>query len=179
MIAFERMAGSRLYINQANLAGAGWWAWLLAAGAPAPAGPVPLSDALENAELRGSFVYCAIEPDLAGDKAAAFIAALDAILATIIGGRALVWLPRSEQAPEAKEKGWVLSFSTSGGGWSTSNGLDLSLTGGAGIGVAIASGAALTVAESGDALMLTRRNSPSATLSGGMAPTLYQDDYSA
>ncbi|WP_374419923.1 hypothetical protein [Chromobacterium sp.] len=179
MIAFERMAGSRLYINQANLAGAGWWAWLLAAGAPAPAGPVPLSDALENAELSGSFVYCAIEPDLTGDKAAAFIAALDAILATIIGGRALVWLPRAEQAPEAKEKGWVLSFSTSGGGWSSSNGLDLSLTGGAGIGVAIASGAALTVAESGDALMLTRRNSPSATLSGGMAPTLYQDDYSA
>jgi hypothetical protein len=93
MIAFERLAGSRLYIDQANQDGAGWWAWLLAAGAQAPAGPVALSEALENAELGGSFVYCAAEPDLGGDKAAAFVAALDAVLLTIIGGRALLWLP--------------------------------------------------------------------------------------
>ncbi|MDH0343149.1 hypothetical protein [Chromobacterium haemolyticum] len=179
MIAFERLAGSRLYIDQANQAGAGWWAWLLAAGAQAPAGPVPLTEALENAELGGSFVYCAVEPDLGGDKAAAFVAALDAILATVIGGRALLWLRRADQAQQALEQGWILSFSASGGGWRTSNGLDLSLTGGAGIGVAIASGAALTVAESGDALILTGRNSAAATLSGGMAPALYQDDYSA
>ncbi|UGA37006.1 hypothetical protein JOS77_22980 [Chromobacterium haemolyticum] len=61
----------------------------------------------------------------------------------------------------------------------TSNGLDLSLTGDGSIGVAIASGAVLSVAESGDALTLTGRNAPAATLSGGMAPILYQDDYSA
>src|SRR5882672_11005618 len=95
MVRFVRVQQSRLYRSDAPAGDPGWWGFLVGPERDLPDRPIPLSEALHDQALFGSFVYSAIPPDPAVlDAPAAFIAALDALIENgAFGGRAMLWLP--------------------------------------------------------------------------------------
>ena len=180
MVAFERASSSRLYVSNANLAGAGWWAYLVSPEAKPPSGPVTLKQALEDLTLNGSFVYAPTAPLLdSGDRIDAFIAKIDAIVGATVSKRAVLWLPSSRTDSISPDTARVQSLITIAGQIRTNNGFGVLLTGVPGVNASVNPGATVTFEGGGDALLYSGGGVPAVTLDGPQAPNVIQNDSAA
>lgn len=91
---FEQKYTSKLFLPDNDVPNSGFLAYILPETTKVPADPIPLSDALTDANLMGSFVFCTESPDISSEtKAQAFV---DIIYHDIINpstaNRGMVWL---------------------------------------------------------------------------------------
>jgi hypothetical protein len=177
MIVFEQVFSSRLFRSTGVAAGAGWWGFQVIPGAVTDGQAIPLDSALQDPALSGTFVYAAGAPDLSTpDKTAGFIESIDSILETIIGTRALIFLPTGDSSQITPKIAQTASLKQQGSTVSTNTGLNVTLTGVPGLTAQLAAGAVITVSAGGDGLILDGGSSPSMSLGGLLPDDTFQPD---
>lgn len=172
MVSFGQLQKSRLYQSDSNVTSAGWWGFQISANATPTDKPIPLDAALNDATLGGTFVYAATAPNLSSDdNVQKFIAKIDGILGTIIGTRAVIFLPSGEIGSISAATAVTIPLVQWSGPVSVNQGVNVSLTNGNGVAITaqLAGNSVLTINGTGDGLLFTGPNSPALTL-GGLLP---------
>lgn len=177
MVGFEQLFSSRLFQSTSSAAGAGWWGFQIAAGAVTDGKPIPLDRALQDATLSGTFVYTPSAPDLSSSpKVTTFIQAIDDILSTIIGSRALIFLPTGDASQITAQIALTAGLRQTGTQVTTNTGFNATLTGLPGLTAQLASGAVITINGDGDGLIFDGGSSPAMSLGGLLSQDTFQPD---
>jgi hypothetical protein len=180
-VVFQQLSSSRLFVSDNNLSGAGWWAFLVPKDTPLDGKPVPLDTALNSAALSTSFIYSPTAPDFSPKEALdGFIAAIDAILGSLISPRALLFLSSGALADVTKQNATIIELT---GSPVTVNKAPPPIplcTAKSPIQLAIATGSTLSVSPQIDAIVFDGgSSSPSVSLAGLLSQDTYQPENTA